>query len=310
MRLRVMILGAVLVALVLVLGFGAVTPAAAQEGTAQASSASVVYHTVKRGDTVNGIARQYGTSPQAIMAANGLNPPYTIYPGHVLVVPLTPPPPGPSVVYHVVRSGETVSAIARMYGTTNQAIIAANGLRSPYTIYTNQVLVVPLGNYPYYGTYYTVRPGDTLSGIGLRYGVAWQTLAAANGIGYPYTIYVGQTLLIPTGGQVPPPPPPAAIRITSPGAGATVTSPVRVSGWGRASFEQTLVVKVFDAAGRVVGQAPVIVQSDIGQPGPFTVAVPFTIPIGTQTGRIEVQDLSAADGHVIASASQSVRLRR
>ena len=44
--------------------------------------------------------------------------------------------------------------------------------------------------------YYIVKSGDTLSAIGPRYGVAWQTIASLNGIRSPYTIYVGQKLLI------------------------------------------------------------------------------------------------------------------
>lgn len=41
---------------------------------------------------------------------------------------------------------------------------------------------------------YTVQNGDTLSGIGSKLGVNWQTLAANNGISNPNTIYPGQKL--------------------------------------------------------------------------------------------------------------------
>ena len=41
---------------------------------------------------------------------------------------------------------------------------------------------------------YTVVKGDTLSGIGAKLGVKWQTIAAKNGIAAPYTIYAGQRL--------------------------------------------------------------------------------------------------------------------
>lgn len=43
---------------------------------------------------------------------------------------------------------------------------------------------------------YTVVKGDTLSGIGSKVGVAWQTIAANNGIVAPYTIYPGQVLRV------------------------------------------------------------------------------------------------------------------
>ncbi len=44
---------------------------------------------------------------------------------------------------------------------------------------------------------YTVRPGDTLYSIGLRFGVDWQVIAGANGLSTPYRLTVGQVLTIP-----------------------------------------------------------------------------------------------------------------
>ena len=49
-------------------------------------------------------------------------------------------------------------------------------------------------------TYYTVQPGDTLSGIARWYGVFVHALAHANHIANPNRIYAGQTLCIPSGG--------------------------------------------------------------------------------------------------------------
>lgn len=43
---------------------------------------------------------------------------------------------------------------------------------------------------------YTVRSGDTLSGIGAKLGVSWKDIASKNGIPAPYTIYPGQKLVI------------------------------------------------------------------------------------------------------------------
>lgn len=43
---------------------------------------------------------------------------------------------------------------------------------------------------------YTVKSGDTLSGIGAKVGVNWKTIASKNGIKSPYTIYPGQVLKI------------------------------------------------------------------------------------------------------------------
>jgi lipoprotein NlpD len=44
---------------------------------------------------------------------------------------------------------------------------------------------------------YTVKKGDTLYALGLEYGYDYQEIAAANNIGPPYQIYVGQKLTLP-----------------------------------------------------------------------------------------------------------------
>lgn len=44
------------------------------------------------------------------------------------------------------------------------------------------------------GKTYTVKSGDTLSGIGAKLGVNWKDIASKNGISSPYTIYPGQKL--------------------------------------------------------------------------------------------------------------------
>jgi LysM repeat protein len=43
---------------------------------------------------------------------------------------------------------------------------------------------------------YTVKAGDTLSGIGTKLGVAWRTLATLNGLKEPYTLAIGQKLKV------------------------------------------------------------------------------------------------------------------
>jgi len=72
-------------------------------------------------------------------------------------------------------------------------------------VYTGYVtLSVSIWTLPVYGTTpppaqrtHVVQFGENLFRIGLRYGVNWLQIAAANGLGYPYTIYAGQVLVIP-----------------------------------------------------------------------------------------------------------------
>lgn len=54
-------------------------------------------------------------------------------------------------------------------------------------------------------TYYIVKKGDTLSGIGSKYNVNWKDIANLNNISSPYIIYVGQSIKIPVKGNTPKP---------------------------------------------------------------------------------------------------------
>jgi LysM repeat protein len=117
---------------------------------------------------------------------------------------------------YVVQYGDTLYRIALRFGTTVQAIADANGITNPNLIYVGQRLVISGGTVtppaatatppPGGSGTYVVHAGDTLYRIGLRYGMSWLAIAQANGLSYPYYIYVGQQLTIPGGGGVTPPP--------------------------------------------------------------------------------------------------------
>ncbi|MCS6967223.1 MAG: LysM peptidoglycan-binding domain-containing protein [Cytophagales bacterium] len=104
-------------------------------------------YTVKKGDTVIGIARQFGMKPQELMALNRLANPDRIREGQELtVIPSHAPEALASVTlvakpiklddnrrYHVVAKGETLSSIARKYSTTAEALAQWNNFISPHT---------------------------------------------------------------------------------------------------------------------------------------------------------------------------------
>lgn len=134
--------------------------------------------------------------------------------GVLLVVMLVVLVVGPALVRadtsYRVQSGDTLSGIAQRYGVTIDAIVTANGLSSR-TIYAGQSLTIPSAGsqaavQPANGTY-TVQPGDTLSGIAVRFGTTTDALQRANGLGST-TIYVGQLLKIVGPNSAPPPPKP------------------------------------------------------------------------------------------------------
>ncbi len=112
----------------------------------QPPSGSGATYTVKAGDRLFSIGRQFGVNPYSIAQANNILPPYIIHPGQVLkipaggTVPITPAPGGRT---HLVAAGENLFRIALRYGTTFQAIAAANGITNVNLIFVGQVLKIP-----------------------------------------------------------------------------------------------------------------------------------------------------------------------
>ena len=177
-------------------------------GTPPPSGGSCTY-TVVAGDTLSSIALRYNTTVAALVAANGLSDPNAIRVGQTLIIPncsgpVQPPPSGGCITY-VVRPGDTLSSIARRYGTSAAAIAQANNLSNPNLIRVGQRLIVcpgPGGGTPPpppgpVGRTYVVRPGDTLSGIALRFNTTVWSLQQANGLANPNLIFPGQVLHVP-----------------------------------------------------------------------------------------------------------------
>ena len=102
---------------------------------------------------------------------------------------------GSSSSTYTIQSGDTLSGIAAKYGTDYQALADMNGIANPNLIYPGQVIKVP-GSSSSAGRAYTVKSGDTLSGIAAKYGTTWQHLQQINGIADANKIYAGQTLRI------------------------------------------------------------------------------------------------------------------
>ena len=120
--------------------------------------------------------------------------------------PAPTPSPQPLPATYTVVSGDTLSGIGTKLGISWQTIASLNNISSPYTIYPGEVLRIGGTPTPPNGSTYTVVSGDTLSAIGSRLGVSWQSIASLNNIPAPYVIYPGEVLRLP-GGNVPTPAP-------------------------------------------------------------------------------------------------------
>jgi LysM repeat protein len=118
--------------------------------TAPAASGEPTKHTVKPGEWLFSIARQYNVSPFTLAQVNKIGAPYNIYPGQVLTIPgsqppaPTPPPaPGTCSSPYTVQAGDTIYSIARKCGKTPSAILSANNLANPNFLLVGQKLQIP-----------------------------------------------------------------------------------------------------------------------------------------------------------------------
>lgn len=101
-----------------------------------------VYYTVKRGDNLTKIAKAYNTTVTQLVVWNKIVNPNLIYVGQVLIVGKKKPSPEPTKEYYTVKRGDTLTRIARTYGTTVSQLVSWNKIKNPNIIYVGQVIRV------------------------------------------------------------------------------------------------------------------------------------------------------------------------
>ncbi|MFH1314001.1 MAG: LysM peptidoglycan-binding domain-containing protein [Candidatus Eisenbacteria bacterium] len=168
-------------------------------GGYDAPQAKPIVHSVARGETVSGIAERYGVPTQDILAANGLGSSDRIYPGQKLEVRRSNGGASQDrVEVHTVCRGETVSSIAKRYGTSVTEVLNANGLGSRDKIYPGQSLVIFEGKVPRdVLVYHEVTRGETISSIAGKYGATVNKVLEANEMKARDRIYPGQKIKVP-----------------------------------------------------------------------------------------------------------------
>jgi LysM repeat protein len=203
----------------------------------QAKANAATVHVVKRGETVNSIAKKYGISITTVLSMNKLSAKAIIFPGQRLtigsVIPQQKKPVAP--LQHTVQAGETLATIANLYGLPLTQLLTLNGLTESSLVYGGQkinlrvvestsaaetkdsvkspVKVQPVAT-PLSGGlsstdphrppnvcqvhgFHTVKAGESVSKIAAVYGLSTQAILSGNGLTWSSMIYIGQKLIIP-----------------------------------------------------------------------------------------------------------------
>ena len=180
---------------------------------------------VQEGDTLLGIAEQFGVPVEVLVALNALEAAAgLIVVGQELLLPSFAEQPEPEAgceTQHVVVAGDTLWNLAAGWNTTVGRIRELNNLQPGDFLLVGQTLCGPPapegahGNeldaaprtqpvfnpewvvHPSEAFWYTVNLGDTLDWVSARYGLTTEDLAQANGLLVDAVIQPGQLLLVP-----------------------------------------------------------------------------------------------------------------
>lgn len=106
-------------------------------------------------------------------------------------------PESDRISVYVVRPGDTLSDIARMFDVSVNTIIWANNLKNTKDVHPGDTLVI----LPISGVRRTVAKGDTLNSLAKKYSSEANEIAQYNGLDPAVGLVVGSTIIIP-GGEV------------------------------------------------------------------------------------------------------------
>lgn len=142
-------------------------------------------YVLQRGDDLTHISRRFGTTVEAILAANGIADPNRIYFGLSLVIPGSAPD-------NVAEAPVEPAPIAE---AAPQPVADAPATPAPTAEEPQPVADVPANEAV--ASTYTVKPGDSAISIARRFGVDVDQLLAENTVTNRNRVLIGQVLTIP-----------------------------------------------------------------------------------------------------------------
>lgn len=180
-----------------------------KNSTVPVDTDNIHYIIVKYGDTLSAIAYRYNTSVERIAELNNILNPNLIYVGERLLIrssrinSQTTGNNNSSISTYdenkyIVKVGNTLSMIAKKFGTTVESLVNINNISDPNLIYPGQVLYIRLNDRKNDVGHilYKVRYGDTLSELAQIFHTSVKDIVQLNNISNPNLIYVGEELRI------------------------------------------------------------------------------------------------------------------
>lgn len=181
-------------------------PASSLPVQSSPSPAGIVYHRIKKGDTLSEIARRYGAGTKEIMRANKMRRSHYLVAGNILKIPgrnsgqtvisKQSKSRRTSVSTYTVRRGDSLWDIARTYGVSTKDIRRINRLRHS-KLSIGQELIIPAGSKGKKRLrVYKVRNGDIPMEIARRHNMSLNDFLKANRMTQQSKIYPGQKVYV------------------------------------------------------------------------------------------------------------------
>ena len=104
-------------------------------------------------------------------------------------------PTSDQISIYVVRKGDTVEGIAKMFDVTPSTVRWANNIAKGQALKDGEVITI----LPISGVSHTVKKGDTVGSIAKKYGGDKNEIAFFNGVGLEDSLEVGAKIIIPDG---------------------------------------------------------------------------------------------------------------
>lgn len=99
-----------------------------------------------------------------------------------------------SISVYVVRTGDTLSQVSRMFGVSVNTIIWANNIRNGIIRPGDSLVILPIS-----GVQHIVKAGDTIASIAKKYSADAREVALFNNLSVNEKLAVGDTVIIPDG---------------------------------------------------------------------------------------------------------------